>query len=208
VVRVSLPFHTTTRFSRPILCLYIHLYTMAYVPPSKRLGFVIKPEDKPPWTAFRPKATTHDEDSLSHLVPIFNASQVGTFNVFTHRSPLTVPLGPEDNDQPRPSDSLPYHAPHPLGHLIANIMIFERGQPLWESGAELWSHTVSEIMVDDWKAGKLNFDRPIPVFYGTSTRLDRFEFRGWWLVNSRSRSTLAKSTDTRQENDCTERSRV
>jgi hypothetical protein len=38
------------------------------------------------------------------------------------------------------------------------------------------------MLVEDSKGDRINFDRPIPVFEGTSTKRDRFHFVGWWYV--------------------------
>lgn len=162
----------------------------AYIPPSKRPGFQVKPSDTPPWSRQtqpipkygKPKIQT---DHILELEQLFQTHQQGTFNYFayrpsaTERAPLT--FGQKEGFEGIPNPIAP---PHPLGHLIAYIMLFPRAQPLWESGGELWSHTGSEIMVEDWKGGKVNFGRPIPVFGGGSTRKDRFVFLGWWCVIS------------------------
>jgi len=73
-------------------------------------------------------------------------------------------------------------------------MLFPRAQPLWESGGEIWSHTGSEVISDDWKRGKVNFGRPIPVFQGGSSKQDRFTFIGWWYVNFSNYVGLANGT--------------
>jgi hypothetical protein len=65
-------------------------------------------------------------------------------------------------------------------------MIFPRAHPLWESGAALWSHTNSNILVNDWKREKKSCGRPIPVFSVTGRGGDKdfprvpHVFQGWW----------------------------
>ena len=183
MVRVSLPFHTTTRFSRPILCLYIHLYTMAYVPPSRRPGFLAKTTDKSPWV--RPARKTY-EDHLRELETLFLTHQQGTFNYFAH--PNRTPIHREDSASIEGHLAKKWNSTtpeaHVLGHVVIYIVIFPNAQPLWESGAELWTHTGAEGMISDWKGAKVNFGRPIPVFEVSKGRKNGNLFMGWWYVVS------------------------
>ena len=155
----------------------------AYVPPSKRPGLVPKETDTPPWS--RPPRFKVDtiEDHLRRIESIFSTCQQGTFNYFSYPGIPTPDKQPEVETDPSTAAEKVFPA-HPLGHLIAYIMLFPRAQPLWDTGAELWSHTGSELMIGDWKSGKVNFGRPIPVFAGASTKRDRFSFIGWWYVHS------------------------
>lgn len=182
-----MPFYPLTSFSDlHTTHLGIKYQTMpAYIPPSKRPGFNPKPTDTPPWTrqtSNYTKTKTH-LDHILELEQLFKTHQQGTFNYFankptTSKAPLT--FGQKEGFEGIPN---PIAEPHVLGHLIVYIMIFPRAQPLWESGGELWSHTGSEIMVDDWQSRKINFGRPIPVFGGGSTKKDRIVFLGWWCVS-------------------------
>jgi hypothetical protein len=153
----------------------------AYVPPSKRPGFQLKPDDTPPWSrqTSKPKVKTI-EDHLQRLESIFSTVQQGTFNYFSH--PHIGTYAEEQGFDHAPRKDKKIYPPHPLSHLIAYIMLFPRAQPLWESGGEVWSHTGSEVIVEDWKRDKVNFGRPIPVFQGGSSKQDRFSFIGWWYV--------------------------
>jgi hypothetical protein len=154
---------------------------LAYVPPSKRPGFQPKPNDIPPWSRqnSKPRVKTI-EDHLQRLESIFSTVQQGTFNYFSH--PKIGTYAEEQAFEHVPKKDKKIYAPHPLSHLIAYIMLFPRAQPLWESGGEVWSHTGSEVIVEDWKRDKVNFGRPIPVFQGGSSKQDRFSFIGWWYV--------------------------
>jgi hypothetical protein len=176
---------------------------MAYVPPSRRPGFVAKTTDKPPW--IRPARKTQ-EDHLLELETLFQTPQQGTFNYFVHKGPPPEIRGDlADESSHVPKNVRFIRETHALNHLIVYIMIFPRAQPLWEPGAELWSHTGAEGMISDWKGIKVNFGRPIPVFKGASTRRDRFTFVGWWYVLS-PKCTEADLTDV-QDDECLERSR-
>jgi hypothetical protein len=153
----------------------------AYIPPSKRPGFQPKTTALPP--GYRPKVHKNQADHVHELEQLFQTHQQGTFNYFAYRAPTERPpltFGQKEGFEGISTVPAP---PHPLGHLITYIMLFPRAQPLWESGAELWSHTGSEIMVEDWNGDKVNFGRPIPVFGGGSTRKDKFVFLGWWCVS-------------------------
>ena len=154
----------------------------AYVPPSKRPGFQSQPSDSPPWSreTFKPKVKTI-EDHLQQVSSIFSTVQQGTFNYFSY--PHSGTYVEEQGLEHAPKKEKKIYPHHPLSHLIAYIMLFPRAQPLWESGGEIWSHTGSEVIVDDWKRDKVNFGRPIPVFQGGSNKQDRFTFIGWWYVN-------------------------
>jgi hypothetical protein len=49
-------------------------------------------------------------------------------------------------------------------------MLFGNAHPLWEPHDELWSRTDADILIEDEKTLKLNFDRPIPVFASKTLR--------------------------------------
>jgi hypothetical protein len=200
VVRVLSPLQRQD-FRGPYTTDYTFLetpYTMAYVPPSKRPGFVAKTTDKPPWV--RPARKTQ-EDHLLELETLFLTPQQGTFNYFAHKGKAPARSeGPANIEGTLPSNLVIMgKEKHPLRHIIVYIMIFPRAQPLWELGAELWSHTGAEGMINDWKGNKANFDRPIPVFEGASSRRDRFTFVGWWYVVQSNQLLWPNSTDVQDD---------
>ena len=165
----------------------------AYIPPSKRPGFQPKPNDIPPWSreTSKPKVKTI-EDHLQQVSSIFSTVQQGTFNYFSY--PHTGTYAEEQGLEHAPKKEKKIYPHHPLSHLIAYIMLFPRAQPLWESGGEVWSHTGSEVIVDDWKRDKVDFGRPIPIFQGGSSKQDRFTFIGWWYVKFSNFMGLANGT--------------
>jgi hypothetical protein len=105
----------------------------AYVPPSRRPGFIPKETDTPPWSRSTPKKFKTIEDHLARIEGIFNTYQQGTFNHFCYEPEVTTV---QERLGYTPRKEKKTYPPHPLGHVIAYIMIFPRAQPLWESGAE------------------------------------------------------------------------
>jgi hypothetical protein len=157
-----------------------------YVPPSRREGYVAKPDARPPWIKDRVQRGPKPNSGhfFEELEAIFSTEQQGTYNHYINREPIIAPLEFDPTRTPY-NTPLPLSTPfHPLGHLICYIMIFPRAHPLWESGGELWHHTGSGTLAEDWKGEKKNFGRPIPVF--TSSIRDArgtkagVQFLGWW----------------------------
>lgn len=161
-----------------------------YVPPSRREGYVAKPDARPPWIKDRkddkPKSEYNKFDQLDE---IFGAIFQGTYNYFRYRAPEPTPNKPLPYDPTRTPENTPLPPPirspvaprHPLGNLVCYVMTFGKGHPLWHSGGELWSHTDSHILASDWKGDKRNFGRPIPVFHvENNSGPGKLGFLGWW----------------------------
>lgn len=177
-----------------------------YVPPSKKEGYKPASVELPP--GYKPRRERRDESgspegtgddgrhSRATLAKIFDTPNEGTFNYFNFNHPTP-------GKRPIPKDRLPYdpsrtpettplppspsspEPPHPLGHLIAYIVIFGNAHPMWDSHRELWSHTDAQKLIDDEQGLRKNFGRPIPVFLSHGRRSDpgfKTSFQGWWYV--------------------------
>ena len=82
---------------------------------------------------------------------------------------------------PKPPAPSRQYPTHPLEHLISYITLFPNAHPAWATDKELWTHTSSQKLVEDWESGeKINFGRPVPVFRAASARRGPMVFDGWW----------------------------
>lgn len=179
-----------------------------YVPPSKREGYKAVSSELPP--GYKPRRGKQDgkgdgdpkgdgsgdgdRHSLATLAKLFDTPNEGTFNYFNHipgnSNPRPRPRLPYDPDRtpetaPLPPSPPPAEPQHPLGHLVAYIVMFGNAHPMWESHRELWSHTNAQKLIDDEKGLKQNFGRPIPVFQSHGRKGEpgrKTSFQGWWYV--------------------------
>lgn len=155
-----------------------------YVPPSKRVGYKPSTTELPPGH-HQPGGS--QPRCLWSVAQLFDTHHQGTFNYFSRRmtgdEPRPIPSSDLLPDDPTPTPETaplpPSPPPHPLAHLVAYIMVFGDAHPYWDTGAELWSHTDCEILIEDEKTLRKNFDRPIPVFASTAKGRST-TFEGWW----------------------------
>lgn len=166
-----------------------------YTPPHRRFveqkslsGEYLPGPSRPSRTPALPPGYGQKYNPPSNRQTTFTAEEI--FQQFTHPPTSTITFfsyppevrpRKEYGDTPE-TTSLPPSPPpappkHPLSHVISFIQVYKNAHPAWNKYQELWIHTNSDKLEADWKTGRINFGRPIPVFQQHNRA---WSFRGWW----------------------------